>query len=121
MMKAVFIPFIVCLIFIHGCVFIPKIKTDKMVPENCETYTKKWELTHKQHVDFNSCYGSSIESGICLSIVGILVPASSFIVSGSVVLIGNTLHWLEYKGRCESGAIDEDITKLIDFSDNQKN
>jgi hypothetical protein len=118
-MKAAIVPFLICIILIDGCVFLPKIKSDEMVLENCETYTKKWELTHKQHVDFNSCSGSSsIETGICLSLAGVIVPAGSFIVSGSVVLIGNTLHWLEYKGRCESDVIGEDSTKLIDFSDN---
>lgn len=35
-------------------------------------------------------------------IQGIAVPAGSFVVSGSIVLIGNTLHWLEYQGRCNN-------------------
>lgn len=87
---------------------------------DCTTYTRKWELTYKQYVDFEVCYGSpSIESGICLSLIGVVVPAGSFIVSGSVVLVGNTLNWLEYKGRCQDEVIDGDLTDAIEFTDDK--
>jgi hypothetical protein len=38
------------------------------------------------------------------------------IVSGSVVLVGNTLNWLAYKGRCKVEAIDGDLTDAIEFT-----
>jgi hypothetical protein len=118
-MKTAAVLFVICLILIHGCVFLPETKVDSLVLENCQTYTNKWELTHKQYVDFNSCAGSPVETGICLGFVGIVVPAGSFILSGSVVLVGNTLHWLEYKGRCEDDDIDGDLIKMSEVTDNK--
>jgi hypothetical protein len=119
-MKTASILLISCLLLIQGCVFVPKTKPEDLVYGDCTTYTRKWELTQKQYLDFDGCYGSSsIESGICLSLIGIIVPAGSFIVSGSVVLVGNTLNWLEYKGRCEDGAIDGDLTEAVEFTDDK--
>jgi hypothetical protein len=107
-------------LLIQGCVYIPKTKPEDLVYGDCTTYTRKWELTHKQYVDFEVCYGSSpIESGICLSLIGVVVPAGSFIVSGSVVIVGNTLNWLEYKGRCGDEAIDGDLPDAIEFIDDK--
>ena len=33
----------------------------------------------------------------------VVVTAGSAIISGSIVLTGNTIHWLEYQGRCSDG------------------
>ncbi len=33
----------------------------------------------------------------------IVVTAGSAIISGSIVVTGNTLHWLEYQGTCSDG------------------
>jgi hypothetical protein len=41
----------------------------------------------------------------CLLGMAIVVPAGSFLVSGSLVMIGNTMHWLEYQGTCDNGFI----------------
>ncbi|GGY47038.1 hypothetical protein GCM10011297_19990 [Bacterioplanes sanyensis] len=35
------------------------------------------------------------------------LPAITLVVSGSVILIGNTLHWVEYEGTCEGGMVAE--------------
>lgn len=118
-MKTAAVLFAIGLIFIHGCVFLPERKVDGLVLEKCQTYTKKWKLTQKQYVDFDNCYGSPAEIGVCLGLVGIVVPAGSFILSGSVVLVGNTLHWLEYKGRCKDDGIDGDLIEMTEFTDHK--
>lgn len=33
-------------------------------------------------------------------------------MSGSIVLVGNTVHWLEYQGSCDEGLIQSGIQKL---------
>ena len=33
----------------------------------------------------------------------IVVTAGSAVISGSIVVTGNTLHWLEYQGTCSDG------------------
>lgn len=55
----------------------------------------------------NICFnGSSPEAAsACLLTFGVIVPAGTFIVSGSIVLVNNTLHWLEYQGRCDKGLV----------------
>ena len=36
----------------------------------------------------------------CL-LVALGVASTSYIVSGSIVVVGNTVHWIEKQGRCE--------------------
>ncbi|MGD8569907.1 MAG: hypothetical protein PVJ39_17605, partial [Gammaproteobacteria bacterium] len=31
--------------------------------------------------------------------------AGGYLLSGSIVLVGNTLHWLEFHGRCDDGIV----------------
>ena len=56
----------------------------------------------------HGCSGSGESAIACLVGAGI-VPAGTFVVSGSIVLIGNTLHWLEYQGRCDDGVIQQGL------------
>jgi hypothetical protein len=45
-------------------------------------------------------------TGDCLAgaLAGVVVvTAGSAIISGSIVLTGNTIHWLEYQGTCSDG------------------
>ncbi len=50
----------------------------------------------------------------CLVIA--LAPAAisvgSFIVSGSIVIIGNSIHWIEEQGRCEESFLRRAVSKL---------
>ncbi|OAI51472.1 hypothetical protein AYO46_01400 [Betaproteobacteria bacterium SCGC AG-212-J23] len=42
--------------------------------------------------------------GCALFLVAIgAVAAASVVISGSVVLVGNTIHWLEKQGKCPAG------------------
>ncbi len=34
-------------------------------------------------------------------VLGVAMPAGSFVVSGSIVVVGNTVHWIEEQGRCD--------------------
>jgi hypothetical protein len=43
---------------------------------------------------------------------GVLVlSAGSALISGSIVLTGNTVHWLEYQGTCSDGYLN--VTKQL--------
>jgi len=44
---------------------------------------------------------------ICLA--SLLASASSIVVSGSIVLVGNTVHWLERQGTCEDGYLKQKV------------
>jgi hypothetical protein len=95
-----------------GCVFLPKASVKENRFTECKMSTPKWELSHKEFTDFSGCYGSAEETGVCLAVIGIIIPAGSLIVSGSIVLVGNTVHWLEYQGRCDDGAIQSGLATL---------
>ena len=52
-----------------------------------------------EEIQNSECHNSK-KNPACLLGIAVVVPAASLVVSGSVVLAGNTLHWLEYQGRC---------------------
>jgi hypothetical protein len=71
--------------------------------EECELETRRYTLTAEQlklfqnmNCDNDSCKQKFI--GEALGAV-LLVPLSA-IVSGSIAVTGNTIHWLEEKGKC---------------------
>jgi len=44
----------------------------------------------------------------------IAVTAGSLIVSGSIVVAGNTVHWIEKQGKCDDSATNKAISNLVD-------
>ena len=67
---------------------------------DCNVTSKKWELDYDFYIDSSVCRGS-IEPLSCLAVLGVAVPVFSTVVSGSIVLIGNSVHWLEYQSKCD--------------------
>lgn len=45
------------------------------------------------------------------------IPITSFIVSGSIVVVGNTVHWIEEQGTCEESMTQEAISSLIETTE----
>jgi hypothetical protein len=103
--------------FINGC-FAPAIVADR---SGCQLVTKKLELIHFEEGSAALMYiassaSSACEEAECLLVILIGVPvvaASSLIVSGSIVVIGNSLHWIEKQGRCEDSATQTLINNMI--------
>ena len=113
--KIVFLLIITC--FVLGC-FSPKPVQE--TEEECELVTRKLTLEYPEKETVLTV--SSIGSGVgacstpeCLLVsLGILaIPAGSFIASGSIVVIGNTIHWIEIQGRCEDSATRAAINDFI--------
>lgn len=81
---------------LSGCVFFPR---------STPSYTGDCEIV-EQRLTLDSVpvrLGSAGCSGeACMLVLALYggVTAGTAVVSGSVVLIGNTLYWLEKKGRC---------------------
>jgi len=85
-------------LLVSGCVYYPhKIEH---YDEQCKITFNTVELESKEMKDACARTNSSDPTGAaCLA--GILtLTAASAIVSGSLVLVGNTAYWLEKKGRC---------------------
>jgi hypothetical protein len=71
----------------------------------CDIVTRKIELTLEQQKNIHkiNCQNEECKIDLVAELASsiIIVPLSA-IVSGSIALTGNTLYWLEEKGRCLS-------------------
>ena len=93
------------MLILQGCVVLPKTVEDD---SNCGLYTKQMTLEMKVISDLS--YMSGCHDEICLLLL--LAPVTvSAVVSGSIVLTGNTIHWIEKEGRCDEDFIAENVTK----------
>lgn len=104
--------FILFSLLLTGCAVIPKY-AKQTSPESCDLYTKELELevlNHSDTVGLAHCSGSSCGAALAVS-AGVFV--SSVVVSGSIYLVGNTLHWLEKESRCS----DEDVIQETEHYD----
>lgn len=105
-------PFLLLMLvtLLASCSFVPEKSINQPYAYECDMATKKLSLSYVQ-LEGNLC-GNNTDAAACLFAVGVVIPVGSLLVSGSVVLIGNTLHWLEYQGSCDEGAIAKYLAKL---------
>ena len=96
--------------FVVSCAFVPKISDEQKYSENCKMLTKNLTLSLTEIKGSKCSDDDDIEA--CLVLFGVVIPASSFIVSGSIVIAGKTLHWLEYQGTCEDSILLKNINRL---------
>jgi hypothetical protein len=80
---------------LSGCMVVPVVDNDEAASTSCKTYTRSMSL---KMIDWQpSCNNEE-----CLATV-LVIGAGSVLVSGSIVLVGNSAHWLEYQGTCSDG------------------
>jgi hypothetical protein len=77
--------------------------------EDCQLISKELQLEEKQLTSGGACSGAA-----CSALL--IIPASTFLVSGSIVLIGNSLHWLEKNGTCSDGLIRKNLDQFINWA-----
>lgn len=85
---------------VASCVFVAHESRDQYRRDGCHVSSKKLELGIKEIHTGHSCSGSSEDLTVCLVTYGVIIPVGSLVVSGSVVIVGNILHWIETKGSC---------------------
>jgi hypothetical protein len=93
--------FISTISLLTSCVFVPKESEKQLYAVNCNMFTRQLTLS-PQEIKGHICNADD-SAEACLMVYGIILPVSSFVISGSIVLIGNTIHWLEYQGPCNEG------------------
>lgn len=113
-------PVLFALLFIAlaGC-FVPKTVTDNDL--QCKLTTKKLTLEFSDEgsqatIEAMLHMLRGCDEPECLYAVPIglvAVPVTSFTVSGSIVVVGNTIHWIEQQGKCENSVTKRAIRKLI--------
>ncbi len=86
-----------------GCFTVKKV--DNPEDKRCNLVTKELELNYSK--DLTQKMGSGTDPRAVLPLL-VVVPPISFIVSGSVTVVGNAVHWIEKQGRCD----DEEVTSF---------
>lgn len=89
------ISFVLLALALSGCMVVPVVDNDETASTGCRTYTRSMSL---KTVSWQP--GCNTEE--CLATV-VVISAGSVLVSGSIVLVGNSVHWLEYQGTCSDG------------------
>lgn len=100
--------------FVSGCVMVPKVDTSH-APQ-CELVTKKLTVTTKtagiDHI-LNDDRPNQDPRAVVVILTGTgIVYSVSAIVSGSIMIAGNTIHWIEQEGTCEDGMVASAISSL---------
>lgn len=90
------------LLLLCSCVVKPTVTT--VYDDDCQITKNKVELTVEQVNTFyqlNCSRSHDCKSQFVGQVVGaaIVLPLSA-IISGSIALVGNTIYWLNEKGRC---------------------
>ncbi len=87
---------------------------------DCELWSREWELNLSDS-DLSllhaPIYCSEPECALVVALSLVAIPVTSFIVSGSIVVVGNTVHWLEEQGSCEESMTQEAVSTLIESTE----
>jgi len=84
------------LTFLAGCIYLPK--TTEVFSPQCGTTLKHITLTSEQANTFVVC---DHEACVALLVLAGVVSAASAVVSGSIVVIGKAVYWLENQINCQ--------------------
>jgi len=84
-------------ILLAGCVYVPE--NSHSYDEKCNVMRKHKVLKLEQAIPMTNC--SNEACALLMASYG-LVTAASFVVSGSVVVISNTVYWLEKPSHCKT-------------------
>ena len=112
--------YIVILSFLcSSCLVLPKTETTSV--RSCELVTKNWTLEVHNIGANNECHGCGdfvrgvLECGgeveECVAMAA-TVPVGWTVKAGSVVVVGNTIHWLEKQVSCDDSIVKRSIKKL---------
>lgn len=86
---------IVPLLMLMACVFVPTSKP--VYDRDCRVTSKQFELEPVILANMRGCHGE-----VCAAMLAVAgaVAATSAVISGSVVVLGNVAYWLEKQGQC---------------------
>jgi hypothetical protein len=100
---------------LSACVYVPVVKQNEATPDTCKTFTQSMSLDAVElQVNVNMSHGCRNDECAALLASAAVVTAGSAIISGSIVLVGNSLHWLEYQGTCSDGYLNKTKQFFLD-------
>jgi len=109
MLKVKQILILILLCSLTACFTVKSV--EKKDEESCELVTKELEMDFNKDVS-NGMISGKTDPRAMLPLL-VVVPPLSFIVSGSVSVVGNAIHWIEKKGRCND-------TEVQSFAEKEK-
>lgn len=104
---------ILSLVF-EGCVYLPK-TVESVEDETCNLITRKIIIERAGDLSPGVILGCYDEACILVIAAALAVPTATYIVSGSMAVAGNSIHWLEKEGRCDDGAIRKGLDSLYNY------
>jgi hypothetical protein len=87
--------FVFAAALLQGCIYVPH--TTTWYDEQCKIEAKHMTLRPEQIGALGSCSGR--DCVVALAAFGVIAAASA-VVSGSIVVVGNVVYWLEKQGKC---------------------
>lgn len=91
-----------CLLFTHSCLYTPKVS--EYQAHHCSLITKRLELKENS-IDPNPDWVPEAKNGLDVLVGLAVIGPATLVVSGSIVMVGNTIHWVEAQGRCDNTSI----------------
>src|SRR5487761_2743365 len=100
---------------LSACIYVPVVDENKESAATCETVTKHMSMQNlfereahdtqgrSNDIPINIGGGCNSECAAAILTAVVVVSAGSAIISDSIVLTGNPVHWLEYQGTCSDG------------------
>ncbi len=93
---------------LSGCFTVKAVNQPE--DESCHLVTKALAMNFSG--DLSSSYlqssadvNQNSDSSKAVLVLLVAIPVTSFIVSGSISVLGNAVHWVEKQGRCEDSEI----------------
>jgi hypothetical protein len=83
------------LVALGGCIYLPK--TTTYYDPQCGSQERRMTLEAQQVAAFVGCANEGCAS---LLVLAGAVTAASAVISGSVVVVGKTVYWLERQAHC---------------------
>ena len=103
-------------LFISACIALPA--TREVTNSNCDLVTREMYVDSHTLNNFNLNVAGNGEGIVVLAATGLVIYSVSWVISGSIVLTGNTIHWLETKGRCNERVKRGQNTDFSNISNN---
>jgi RsiW-degrading membrane proteinase PrsW (M82 family) len=104
---------IISLAFALSSCVVPVVDKVEATPSSCQTTTRSMSL---RMADQNVFIHGTCHDQACLT-AALAVFAGSAVISGSIVLTNNTVHWLEYQGTCSDSYLNIAKQRFLDSLD----
>jgi len=81
---------------LQACIYVPR--TIEVYDLDCRITSRRMDL---QPVQIAAIQGCRNEGCVALLVAAGATAATSAVVSGSIVVVGNVVYWFEKQGRCK--------------------